>query len=48
MRLHDARVEAPAALPQQAGRGHLEGERVLEGVFGRGEQGHLVEQLGGL
>ncbi len=45
--LHDARVQRPAMLEEQAAVRHVVGERVLEGVFEVRPEPGLVEELGG-
>jgi hypothetical protein len=45
---HNAGVQHPSPLLQQAAVGHLVGEGMLEGVLPLGEQARLVEELGPL
>src|SRR3970282_1251395 len=44
----DPGVERSASILEEVSVGHLVGERVLEGVLKLGEEGRLVEELGGL
>jgi hypothetical protein len=46
--LHDPRVEGPASLLEQAPIRHVMGQGVLEGIFQRGEEARLIEELGRL
>ena len=48
MALHDAGVQRPPPLLEQAAVGDLVGERVLERVLQVGEQARLVQELGRL
>jgi hypothetical protein len=43
--VHDASVQRPPPLVEEAAVGHLVGERVLESVLEIGEQRRLVQQL---